>query len=65
MKLTSEEYREHCNDYDGYCVECDEVTRFGDTEPDAEEYECPECEGYTCMGMENALMFGGLEIDDG
>lgn len=62
MKLTEEQYHDHREAYDGYCTECDKVTRFGETEPDAEEYECPSCEDYTCCGIEQALVAGYLEI---
>lgn len=63
MKLSEKEYLEHVDNYDGYCAQCDAMTREGETEPDAEEYECPECEADSCMGAENALIAGHLEIE--
>jgi len=62
MKMTEDQYRLHCEDYDGYCETCDKVTRFGLTEPDAEEYECPDCEQSACCGIEQALIAGMIEI---
>ena len=64
MKLTISEYNEHRNDYDGYCVGCKTIGRYGYTEPDAENYECDECGENKAMGMDNALIMGYLEIED-
>jgi predicted RNA-binding Zn-ribbon protein involved in translation (DUF1610 family) len=61
--LSREEFREHREDYDGYCTTCEEVTRYGETEPDAEEYECPQCGQDTCYGIEQALLLGYLEVE--
>ena len=62
MELSVEDYSVHCDNNDGYCKRCKEITRFGDTEPDARGYECPACDGRTCMGIEEALMLGFIEI---
>jgi hypothetical protein len=56
MKMTEKKYRRHRGAYDGYCIKCDDITREGRTEPDAEEYHCPECDGNTVLGMDYALM---------
>ena len=64
MTLTTEEYHEHSDCYDGYCTKCDAITRDGDTEPDAENYKCPECGNMSCMGIEQALLCGHLEIEE-
>lgn len=64
MKLTKEQYLDHHEEFNGYCKECDDVTRFGETEPDAEEYECPACEENSCYGVEQALVRGYIEIVD-
>lgn len=63
MKVISEsEYHEHCENYDGFCTVCQDFTRDGDTEPDAENYPCEECEGETCVGTEQALIMGLIDI---
>lgn len=64
VKMTMEEYREHCDSYDGICLACGEV-KFGDCEPDAESYICPECSSDSVMGIELALIAGLIEIKDG
>ena len=61
MKMTEEEYRDFRNGYDGYCTKCNDVTRYGGTEPDAENYECHECGDMKAMGIENALIMGYIE----
>lgn len=63
MTLTTDQFFEHCNQYDGYCKECDEVTAIGDVEPDAEERLCEVCDNKSVYGMEQALILGFLEID--
>lgn len=63
MKLVSEaRYREACANDEGWCTSCEDFTRDSDTEPDAEEYPCPECEQRTCMGAEQALLTGAFDI---
>ncbi len=65
MKMSEAEYRGMMNSpaYPGYCTECDAVTDEG-VEPDAEEYQCPECEEHTVMGVETAFVCGHIEIED-
>ena len=41
----------------GWCTFCHDFTRPY-TEPDAEDYDCPECGHNTVMGAENALFEG-------
>jgi hypothetical protein len=65
MKMTTSEYLNHTNNCDGYCPDCNDVTRNGDTEPDAEEYECYECGEETCMGIEQAMLYNHLLIVEG
>jgi predicted RNA-binding Zn-ribbon protein involved in translation (DUF1610 family) len=40
--------------YEGYCIDCGDWTRDG-CEPDAREYECPDCGGQTVYGAEELL----------
>ena len=61
MLISEERYHEACNSYEGYCTRCKDFTRF-ETEPDAEGYECPDCEENTVMGTEQALLMGLLDI---
>ena len=55
-------YHDYCNNNYGFCTNCVEFTREGGTEPDAEGYECPDCENNSCMGIEQALMMDLFEI---
>ena len=64
MKITEAQFKLHRRSYDGYCPECDGITREGSTEPDAENYECHECEGMTVLGMDYALMGEYFEFVD-
>lgn len=64
MKLSIDEYNDYTNDYCGYCSTCNDITQFDGVEPDAREYECPNCEQNTLMGVEEAMMEGILEIED-
>jgi Zn finger protein HypA/HybF involved in hydrogenase expression len=63
MKLTTAQFESYQNENSGYCKDCDEITTDG-VEPDAEEYECPECRKETVMGLDNALVLEHIEIMD-
>jgi hypothetical protein len=63
MKMTSAEFREHTENYMGYCKACDDMTTDS-VEPDAEGYTCDSCEKNKVMGAEQAMMMGLIEIDD-
>lgn len=63
VKITSDEYISHCDDYDGLCLGCHEFTSGG-VEPDAEKYECEGCGDAAVMGTEMALVCGHIEISD-
>ena len=66
MKMSEETFHDHDDSNDGYCTNCRKITRSGDTEPDACDYPCPDCEKTTCFGVQEALMMGLIEIaDDG
>lgn len=63
--FTEEEYLSHCENSDGFCTnpKCHEITS-GNTEPDAEDYECESCGENTVMGFESALMCGEIDISE-
>lgn len=61
--MTEEAYLGHAEGYDGFCPLCDSFTRSGDTEPDAEEYKCPGCEEFVCLGAETALVEGLVVLE--
>lgn len=62
MKLTEDQYHRHLEEYDGYCRKCDDITRFGETEPDAQRYPCDQCEQKKVYGIDHALIAGWIEI---
>jgi hypothetical protein len=64
MKITEKQFRSHRSYYDGYCPKCDAITRDGGTEPDAENYECFECENMIVLGMDYALLGNYFEFVD-
>ena len=44
------------DEYTGFCAECG-ATDYG-VEPDAREYECPECKAHAVYGAEEYLFMG-------
>lgn len=46
----------------GVCLACGMVDEYAGCEPDAREYECPECGENKLYGLEEAMMMGSLEI---
>ncbi len=64
IEMTESDYMSYRNGYDGYCTDCNAVSRYGCTEPDAENYECDECGENTAIGIDNALIIGHIEIKD-
>jgi Zn finger protein HypA/HybF involved in hydrogenase expression len=60
-KVSGERYELACNNYEGWCRTCQKFTRC-ETEPDACNYECPECGLKTVMGAEEAICSGDLMI---
>jgi len=61
VKMTEALYRELCDSSGGVCLGCGALA-FGDTEPDAEEYHCDECDENKVQGIENALISGNVVI---
>lgn len=54
-------YHEMSDSYQGYCTNCGEFTRDM-TEPDARDYDCPQCDENTVMGADEAMLEGLLVI---
>ena len=50
-------YGEASEGYEGFCVDCKEWTRSM-CEPDARDYDCPDCEGKTVIGADEVLLNG-------
>lgn len=64
MEMTWSTFKVHCDEYDGYCSKCDQITQFGDVEPDAEGRLCDECEENTVMGVEQAMLKGLIDVQE-
>lgn len=60
--MSVDEWQEACDSYTGYCTECKDFTREC-TEPDAEGYDCPDCDGDTVVGAEQAMLLGIIELE--
>jgi hypothetical protein len=61
ITLSRADYLAHVRDSDGLCVACGAYCAGG-VEPDANGYECEECDEDRVMGFENALMDGWIEV---
>lgn len=64
MEMNEARYDRHRDEYDGYCKECDDITNYGEVEPDARNYQCDDCGKRKVMGIEEALMAGFIKIID-
>jgi hypothetical protein len=62
-KISEAEYQRLSRDYCGICLKCGEI-REGDTEPDAEDYECASCGEHAVQGIDNALIAGNITISE-
>jgi len=62
ISVSLEDYEAATQDYLGWCPECGDFTRDS-TEPDAENYDCPECEQDIVVGAENAMIMGLIDIE--
>lgn len=60
--MTTEEYHDGCNNYQGICLNCHEYR--DECEPDAENYPCEFCEQNEVMGLEQALIAGHINIKE-
>lgn len=63
VSITEVEYHEAVESSRGWCTHCKRFTR-DETEPDAEDYECPECGSSTVIGAEAALVADEFEFSD-
>ena len=61
LKLTEAEFTSHREEYDGYCLYCNEFT-YGGVEPDATRYLCEGCGEKQLFGIEELLLEGLIEI---
>ena len=60
--ISTEDFRQHREDNDGYCATCEEWTgEF--CEFDASGDECPDCGEFTVYGCEEALVMGLIDIE--
>lgn len=53
--VSKEEYEDSVEHHMGWCVTCEEFTR-GMCEPDAHDYDCPNCEQNNVFGAEEAVL---------
>jgi len=58
--MTNDEFRRLRESYDGICVKCGDVSE--DVEPDARDYECPDCGSESVCGIEALLIDGLIEL---
>ena len=56
-------YMELRESYSGICISCQKV-KWGDTEPDAEDYPCEHCGKNKVQGIENLLICGLIDIHE-
>lgn len=63
VKMTQGDYLKHCDDSDGLCLACTQIT-YGNTEPDATDYLCDHCSECEVVGMEIAMLNGDIELTD-
>ena len=63
VKVTEEALEGAVEDFLGWCPTCKEFTREA-TEPDAEGYDCPVCDGHEVVGAEDALIAGLIEVGE-
>ena len=63
FKMSVETYHDMVSSYSGLCLQCGSE-KNGDTEPDAENYSCEDCEADEVFGPENLLVSGIILIKD-
>ena len=57
--VTEDEYKDAVESSMGFCTECRSFTR-DTTEPDAEGYDCPDCDRPCVVGAELAMIMGAV-----
>ncbi len=64
INISQEDYEEMAFGlgHPGVCIACGMVDEYAGCEPDASNYECPECEENQLFGLEQALMCGYISI---
>lgn len=62
-QITEDEYLEAQETNQGWCTKCQEFTSDF-AEPDAREYECPQCGEETVFGADQALIEMLFTIED-
>jgi hypothetical protein len=60
QKMTIEAFQEAQSNYIGWCRNCG--CERDSTEPDAEEYDCPECGENQVFGADEFLIRGWIEL---
>ena len=60
VEATEQEYRAANDDMTGICIRCG--LEQGPVEPDAERYECEDCQMPSVYGAEQLLLMGRLTI---
>lgn len=60
-QVTERTFQNACNAYKGFCTHCRKFTRR-ETEPDAENYDCPKCGQKKVVGAEQAMLLGEIEL---
>ena len=61
VQIGEEDYHDHVEGSDGICLSCGEW-KYGDCEPDAENYRCDECGAMEVMGVEMAMVAGHIQL---
>jgi hypothetical protein len=61
--VSESRYQQAVDLYLGWCCSCHDFTRE-QTEPDAEEFDCPSCTTYSVFGAEQALVMEMFVIGD-
>lgn len=61
INMLESDYLLHREEYNGICLDCKAI-KWGEVEPDAENYTCDDCGKDRVIGIENALIMGLLNI---
>ena len=64
LVLKEEEYKLYRDEYAGFCRICWDITNECGVEPDAERYDCDWCGHKGVYGIEQALMYGWIIIEE-